>query len=424
MSNPRVVITGLGIVSCLGCDLETVARSLRDGRSGVVVDPERKRLGFRSSLTGRLHDWKPENYGLGRRLSKTMAEPAQYGYAAATQALAQAGLTPDLLAEMNAGVIFGNDSTVAAGVDAWDVLKAEKAAHYIGAGSIFRAMNSTVTMNLATHFKLRGANWTLSAACASGAHAIGQAAMLIRSGLQDIVLAGGSQEINPQCMASFDALNAFSTREDAPEQASRPFDRNRDGLVPSGGAAALVLESAESAARRGAAVLGTVLGYGFSSDGYHLSLPSPEGGLRAMRMALAQAGVAAESVAYVNAHATSTLQGDAAEAKALAELLPHRPPVTSTKSLSGHECWMAGASEAVYCCLMARHGFVAGNKNFEAGDEITAGLNIPAQALALLPRSVLSYWFGFGGTNASLVLEFGEEKNGSGFRAANGIIEP
>jgi 3-oxoacyl-[acyl-carrier-protein] synthase-1 len=396
----------MGIISCLGCDQDTVAASLRQGRSGIVFDEARKQLGFRSALTGALRGFSPAAFGIGRRLSRSMGEPAQYAYAATVQALAQAGLDAEQLSPMRAGVIFGNDSTVRGGVEAWDILKTEKSTHMIGPGYIFQAMNSTVTMNLATLFHLHGANWTVSAACASGSHAVGQAAMLIRAGLQDVMICGGAQEINPHAMAPFDALNAFSLREQDPMAASRPFDRSRDGLVPSGGAAALILEHPDSALARGAKILGEVMGYGFSSDGYHLSQPSSDGAQAAMRMALADAAVAAEDIDYVNAHATSTPAGDAAEARALAQIFTHKPPVTSTKSLTGHECWMAGASEVVYSVLMAQGGFVAGNLNFEAGDDDTEVLNIPARSLEKKLRRILSNSFGFGGTNACLVLGF------------------
>lgn len=400
------VITGLGIISCLGCDLESVAQALAEGQCGIQVDPERKRLGFRSALTGVLRGWKPEAFGLGKRGSKTMGEPALYAYAATANALQLAGLDAAQLERMRAGIVFGNDSTVAAGVAAWETLRAEGQTRALGSGAIFKAMNSTVSMNLATAFRLKGANWTLSAACASGAHAVGQAAMLIRLGLQDVVICGGAQEINPQCMASFDAIQAFSLRESDPGAASRPFDQDRDGLVPSGGAAALVLESAAHAAQRGAQSWGEVLGYGFSSDGRHLSQPCSEGAQAAMAMALASAGLAPAEVEYVNAHATSTPVGDAAEARAIRAVLPHRPWVSSTKGHTGHECWMAGASEAVYCCLMAAHGFIAPNLNYQQGDKDTADLHIVTQTLEQKPGMVLSNSFGFGGTNACLVLGF------------------
>ncbi|NTV52685.1 MAG: beta-ketoacyl-[acyl-carrier-protein] synthase family protein [Candidatus Firestonebacteria bacterium] len=400
------VITGLGIVSCLGCNLAAVTESLWQGTSGLVLDPERKRMGFRSGLTGALRGWDPAAFGIGRKLSRTMGEPAQYAYAASVQALAQAGFSAEQLDGMRAGLIFGNDSTVRAGVESWEALQAEKSTHLLGSGYIFQAMNSTVTMNLATLFRLHGANWTLSAACASGSHAVGQAAMLIRAGLQDVMLCGGAQEINPHCMAPFDALNAFSLRESDPARASRPFDRERDGLVPSGGGAAVILEHPDHARARGAKIYGEVAGYGFSSDGYHLSLPSSDGARAAMQMALADAGVPAEDIDYINAHATSTPAGDAAEARALAQVFPHKPLVTSTKSLTGHECWMAGASEVVYCALMAQGGFVAGNANYREGDADTQALNIPSATVAHQPKNVLSDSFGFGGTNACLVLKF------------------
>ncbi len=401
------VITGLGIVSCLGSDTATVSESLRLGRSGIVLDQERKQLGFRSALTGALRGFDPAAFGIGRRLSRSMGEPAQYAYAATVQALAQAGLDAEKLGAQRAGVIYGNDSTVRGGVEAWETLLREKCSHLIGPGYIFQAMNSTVTMNLATLFQIHGANWTLSAACASGSHAVGQAAMLIRAGLQDVMICGGAQEINPHAMAPFDALNAFSLREQEPALASRPFDRTRDGLVPSGGAATLILEHPEHARARGAVILGEIMGYGFSSDGYHLSQPSPDGAQAAMRMALEDAGVSAAEIQYINAHATSTPAGDAAEARALDAVFPHKPLVSSTKSLTGHECWMAGASEALYCTLMAQGGFVAGNANFTEGDDVTRVLNIPAHAVETKLTRVLSNSFGFGGTNACLVLGFG-----------------
>lgn len=400
------MITGIGLISCLGCDRETVARSLQEGRGGIVFDPERRKLGFRSGLTGALRGFEPEKYGLGRRQAHTMAEPALYAFAAAQQALAQARLDAESLRTMRAGVIFGNDSSVKAGVEAWQQLRQEQATYRLGAGAIFKIMNSTVTMNLATQFHISGANWTLSAACASGAHAVGQAALLIRSGLQDVMVCGGAQEINPECMAPFDALGAFSTREAEPDQASRPFDKDRDGLVPGGGAAALILESPAHAAGRSAQVLGRVLGYGFSSDGGHLIVPFWPRSAAAMQMALDHAGVKPEEIDYINAHATSTPRGDAAEAQAIAHLFPHRPYVSSTKSLTGHECWMSGASEVAYCVLMARAGFIAGNANFVEGDELTRSLNIPARSLPHTLKRVLSNSFGFGGTNASLVLGF------------------
>jgi 3-oxoacyl-[acyl-carrier-protein] synthase-1 len=246
---------------------------------------------------------------------------------------------------------------------------------------------------------------TISAACSSGAHSIGLAWNLIRSGAQRMVFAGGAQETNWLSMVSFDALGAFSVREDDPQAASRPFDKARDGLVPGGGAAVLVLESLESARARDARIYGEVLGYAFSSDGDHLTLPSGDGAERAMRQALRASGVGAEEIDYINAHATATPQGDLREARAINEIFgAEGPPVSSTKSMTGHECWMAGASEALYCLLMMRDGFVAPNINFTGFDDETPPINIQVEAADAELRTVLSNSFGFGGTNACLIL--------------------
>lgn len=405
--NPRqTVITGLGIISCLGCTLETVTESLRAGRSGIVVD-EGRRQGFRSALTGRVAGFAPEKYGMNLKLLRTMCEPAQYAYAATKNALADAGLPPALYQSDRCGIIFGNDSTVKASAESIEVFRSSGETHFIGGGNIFRAMNSTVTMNLASAFGIQGANWTLSAACASGAHAIGQGALLIRAGLQDVVLAGGAQETNWQSMASFDALGAFSTRHAEPEKASRPFDRERDGLVPSGGGACVVLEALEHARARGARIYGIVRGYGFSSNGRgHLSQADAQGITRAMRAALADAAAAPADIDYVNAHATSTPLGDRMEANAIAEVLGPGVPVSSTKSMTGHECWMAGASEVVYTTLMARHGFIAPNINFTGFDAETAPIQVVNRTTPKTLRTALSNSFGFGGTNAVLILDY------------------
>jgi len=338
---------------------------------------------------------------------RTMNEAACYGYAATMDAINDAYLRHEELANDRCGIVFGNDSCVKAAVDAVDIARAEGATRGIGSGHIFRAMNSTVTMNLASVLGLGGAAWTLSAACASGAHALGQALLLVQSGLQDIVLAGGAQEINWESMASFDALGAFSTREEEPEKACRPFDANRDGLVPSGGAACLIVEDLEHARARGVRVYAILRGYGFSCDGSgHLSQPNVRGAISAMRRALTDADVQPHEVDYVNAHATSTPVGDLAEAKAISEVLGATTPVSSTKSMTGHECWMAGASEALYTILMARDGFLAPNINFGEFEEGFPRINIVKRTTAASIGIALSNSFGFGGTNAALVLDF------------------
>jgi 3-oxoacyl-[acyl-carrier-protein] synthase-1 len=275
----------------------------------------------------------------------------------------------------------------------------------LGYGLVFQSMNSTVNMNLCTIFHLRGVNFTVSAACASGSHSIGLGYMLIKQGLQDVVLCGGAQENNYYSMASFDALRAFSVRMDEPTKASRPFDRDRDGLIPSGGAAALVLEDYDHAVARGANILCEVVGYGFSSNGGGISQPSDEGCVIAMSRAMKDAGIEADDVDYINAHATSTPQGDMFEAKALTRLFEGKHAwISSTKSMTGHECWMAGASEIVYSIIMMQNGFVAPNINLENPDDCAATLKLARTTVETPIDVVLSNSFGFGGTNSALVI--------------------
>lgn len=267
-------------------------------------------------------------------------------------------------------------------------------------------MNSTVTMNLACIFKLKGINLTVSGACASGSHAIGLGALLIRNGLQDMVVCGGAQEVNPFSIGSFDGISAFSIRENEPTKASRPFDRDRDGLVPSGGAATVIIESYESAVKRGAPILAEVLSYGFSSNGDHISVPNVDGPSRSLKMAIDLAGIDIREIGYVNAHATSTPVGDKNEAKALFNVFgDYRPEITSTKSQTGHEMWMAGASEVIYSMLMMKNDFIAPNINFENPDEDSAKLNIPAKRVDKKFDVFLSNSFGFGGTNSTLIIK-------------------
>jgi 3-oxoacyl-[acyl-carrier-protein] synthase-1 len=266
-------------------------------------------------------------------------------------------------------------------------------------------MNSTVSMNLSTLLGTRGANWTVSGACASGAHALGQAMWLIQSGAQEIVIAGAAQELSWESMAAFDALHAFSRNIEQPDRASRPFDQERDGLVPSGGAAILVLESAEHADKRGARRYGELVAYAFSSNGDHLSHPNAEGPAYCMQHALRQARLSPADIDYINAHATSTVPGDLSEGQAILKVFgADGPVVSSTKSMTGHECWMSGASEMVYSLLMIRNGFIAPNRNLERLDPALVGLNVSDQAVDLRPRHVMSNSFGFGGTNSALIV--------------------
>ena len=402
----RVVITGMGIWSCLGTDLETVRQSLYEGRSGIVLDQDRLVYGYRSGLMGKVEMPVITKQMLDRHTRQGMSEEAQYAYMAARQAFAQANIDDDYLRQTEVGCIFGNDSSAKPVIESANIMDEKHDSAMLGYGLVFQSMNSTVNMNLSTIFHLRGANFTISAACASGSHSIGLGMMLIRQGLQDMVLCGGAQETNYYSMASFDALNAFSVRMDEPEKASRPFDRDRDGLIPSGGAAALVLEDYDHAVARGATILAEVVGYGFSSNGAGISEPSDEGSVIAMGRALKDADMTPADIDYINAHATSTRQGDMYEAIALDRLFHGQHAlVSSTKSMTGHECWMAGASEVVYSVLMMQHSFVAPNINLENCDEYSEKLNLTPVTVDTEVRTVLSNSFGFGGTNSALVLQ-------------------
>jgi 3-oxoacyl-[acyl-carrier-protein] synthase I len=401
----RVVITGMGIYSCIGKSLEEVRKSLFSGTSGIILDPDRKQMGYRSGLTGFVE--RPNLKGvLDRRARVMLPEQGEYAYMSTVQALAQASLDQDFIDKNELGIIFGNDSSALPIIEATDIIRQKKDTMLVGSGSVFQALNSTVNMNLATIFKLKGINFTVSAACASGSHAIGLGAMFIRNGMQDCVICGGAQETNIYSMGNFDALGAFSVREDKPHQASRPFDKNRDGLVPSGGAATVILESLEFAKKRGANILGEVIGYGFSSNGEHISNPSVQGPARSLSLAMKSSGLKIEEIDYINAHATSTPTGDASEAKAIHDVFNGvNVPVSSTKSMTGHECWMAGASEVVYSLLMMQNSFIAPNINFETPDGDSEKINIITKTTEKKIDIFLSNSFGFGGTNSTLIIK-------------------
>ncbi len=401
----RVVITGMGIYSCLGKNIEEVARALYSGQSGIGIDPDRIEYGYRSPLTGLLEPpiLKPL---LPRRSRVCLAEEGEYAYVATSEALYNAKIDFDYLEKNEVGIMYGNDSSAKAVIDAHTLTLQTKDTTMQGSGAIFQSMNSTVTMNLSTIFRLKGINLTVSAACASGSHSIGLAMMLIRNGLQDIIICGGAQETNYLSMSSFDGLGAFSTRIAEPTKASRPFDKNRDGLVPSGGAATLILEEYDHAIRRGANIIAEVIGYGFSSNGINISQASDVGSLIAMQRAMKDAGITPEQIDYINAHATSTIQGDAYEAMALDELFAtHKTPISSTKSMTGHECWMAGASEIIYSNLMMLHSFIAPNINLEEPDDCAKNLNIIPKTIGHNIDTYLSNSFGFGGTNSALIVK-------------------
>ena len=400
----RVVITGMGIYSCIGTTLEEVKESLYHGKSGIVLDSERKEFGYRSGLMGRVPKPDLKNL-LGRRQRISMGEESEYAYMATIDAFEQAKISQEFLDENEVGILYGNDSVSQAVVEAIDIVKEKKDTTLMGSGAIFKSMNSTVTMNLSTIFKLRGINITISAACASGSHSLGLAYLLIKQGLQDMVVCGGAQETNKFSRASFDGLGVFSVREDEPKKASRPFDKDRDGLIPSGGAATLVVESYESAVKRGVPIIAEIVGYGFSSNGGHISTPNVDGPALAMERSLKQANIKPEEIDYINAHATSTPLGDANEAKAIHKIFGDKIPVSSTKSMTGHECWMAGASEVIYSILMMQNNFVAPNINLENPDEDAQKINLISQTLNQKINVFLSNSFGFGGTNSSIIIK-------------------
>jgi 3-oxoacyl-[acyl-carrier-protein] synthase-1 len=400
----RVVITGIGIYSSIGKNLTEVKESLYLGKSGIYLDEERKKYGYQSGLTGRIE--RPNLKGiLDRRARVCMPDHAEYAYVSTSEAIKNAGLDGTYFDGNEVGIIFGNDCSTPSVIQSADINREKRDTSMVGSGAVFQSMNSSVTMNLSVIFHLRGVNFTLSGACASGSHAIGMGFHMIRHGYQDLIICGGAQEVNLFCVGSFDALGAFSKQEAYPELASKPFDRRRDGLVPSGGAATVILESLDHALQRGAPIVAEVIGYGFSSDGKHISVPDVDGPIRAISMAMKDAQISPAVIDYINAHATSTPIGDQNEAKAIDHVFGQvKPLVSSTKSMTGHEMWMAGASEVIYSILMMQNSFVAPNRNFEEPDEFSAKLNIATKTTPKEISTFLSNSFGFGGTNSSLII--------------------
>lgn len=401
----RVVITGIGIWSCIGNNINEVRQSLYEGKSGIGIDYDRINYGFQSGLTGIVE--RPQLKGvLDRRTRKGMSEEAEYAYMASKEALTMACIDDHYLKQNEVGVIFGNDSSFSAMIDQYKIMEDVHDTALIGSGIIFQAMTSTVTMNLNTIFHLRGVNFTISSACASSSHSIGIAYLMIKQGMQDVILCGGAQEVNKYAMSSFDALGVFSKNMNEPTKASRPFDRDRDGLVPSGGAASLLLEEYDHAVARGATILGEICGFGFSSNGSGISQPSADGSVIAMKRAMLDASVTPDEIDYINAHATSTQQGDMFEAMALNSIFKDKHAyISSTKSMTGHECWMAGASEIVYSLIMMCNNFVAPNINFFNPDEYSESLNIASKPIDTELNIILSNSFGFGGTNSALIIK-------------------
>ena len=401
MPGKRIVITGMGIVSCLGNDPDTVSSALREGRSGIRFVPEYAELGLRSRVAG-----VPQidlDAAIDRKLKRFMGDAAAYACVAMQAAIADAGLTPEQVRSARSGLIAGSGGgSPASQIETADLLRS-RGVRRIGPYMVPRSMCSTVSAGLATAFGIRGLSYSLSAACATSAHCIGAAAQQIRSGAQDIVFAGGGEELHWGMTAQFDAMGALSSHfNDTPARASRPYDADRDGFVIAGGGGMLVLEDLEHAQRRGARIHGELAGYGISSDGADMVAPSGEGAVRCMRMALAAAGT---PIDYINTHGTATPLGDVTELQAVAEVFGTQcPPLSSTKALSGHSLGAASVHEAIYCLLMLRDGFIAGSAHIDRLDERAAGLPIVRASRDAALDAVLSNSFGFGGTNASLVL--------------------
>jgi len=396
----RVVITGLGITSCLGNDADTVSASLREGRPGIRHIPEYAEIGFRSHVGG-----KPDidlEAQIDRKQKRFMGDAAGYSYIALRDAIADAGLDESQVSNPRTGLVAGSGGGSAEWqIEAADLLR-QRGIRKVGPYMVPRTMCSTVSATLATAFKIRGVSYSISAACATSAHCIGAAADLIRSGRQDIVFAGGGEELHWALTMMFDAMGALSSKyNDSPLTASRPYDVDRDGFVIAGGGGMLVLEDYDHAVARGAHIHAELLGYGVTSDGADMVAPSGEGAVRCMQMALE--GVTAP-IDYLNTHGTSTPLGDMIELEAVRSVFGEAlPPTSSTKALSGHSLGAASVHEAIYCLLMMRDGFIAGSANIQNLDPKAEGFPLVRESRDAQLDTVMSNSFGFGGTNATLV---------------------
>jgi len=398
----RVVITGAGIVSCIGNDEATVVQSLREGKSGIRAMPVFGEMGLRSQVAG-----APEidlDARIDRRLRRFMGDAAAYAYVALADAIVEAGLPPETVSNPRTGLIMGSGGASSANqVEAADVLR-DKGIRRVGPYQVTRCMGSTVSANLATAFKVKGINYSITAACSTSANCIGVAAQQIAWGMQDVMFAGGGEELSWQMAMLFDGMGAMSAGfNDQPDKASRPYDTARDGFVIGGGGGAVVLESLEHAQARGANILAEVVGFGLSSDGEDMVAPSGDGAIACMRQALAQVNA---PIDYINTHGTSTPVGDGSELRAMREVFGDAvPPFSSTKSLTGHSQGATGVQEAIYCLYMLKHGFIAGNINVDNPDPAVGDLPLVTKSRDAELRTVLTNSFGFGGTNATLVLQ-------------------
>ncbi|MDX2350398.1 MAG: beta-ketoacyl-ACP synthase I [Porticoccus sp.] len=399
----RVVITGMGIVSPLGNDKETVTESLRECKSGIAFQEEFKEMGLRCNVAGKL-DLDPAEH-IDRKVMRFMGPSAAYGYIAMAQAIADSGLPEDQVSNIRTGLVMGSGGVSGKMfTETIDVMR-ERGIKRAGPYRVTQIMASTVSACLATPFKIKGTNYSISSACATSAHCIGHAMELIQMGKQDVVFAGGAEDMHWSMAGMFDAMGALSSKyNDTPEKASRAYDADRDGFVPGVGAGCLVVEDLEHALARGATIYAEIVGYGATSDGYDMVAPSGEGAARCMKMAMETTD---GSIDYINTHGTSTPVGDLAELKAIKDVFgDDAPPISSTKSLSGHGLGAAGVQEAIYSLLMMENDFICASANLETVDPEAADLPIVAKRIdnANLQR-IMSNSFGFGGTNATLVLQ-------------------
>mgnify|MGYP000282722224 FL=1 len=399
----RVVVTGMGIVSCLGTDKETVLESLQQGRSGIKFQEEYKELGFRSHVAGSV-DIDLESL-IDRKLRRFMGNAAAYSYVAMKQAIEDSGLSEDQVSNVRTGLIAGSGGASSADiVESADILR-DKGVRRVGPYRVTRTMGSTVSACLATPFKIKGVNYSITSACATSAHCIGNAMEQIQMGKQDVIFAGGGEELHWSLTQMFDAMGALSSKyNDTPEKASRAYDANRDGFVIAGGAGMLVLEELEHAKARGAKIYAEVVGYGATSDGYDMVAPSGEGAMRCMQQAMATVD---GDIDYINSHGTSTPAGDIQELKAMKETFgANMPPVSSTKSLTGHSLGATGVQEAIYSLLMMENNFICASANIEELDPEADGMPVVTERKDNVElERVMSNSFGFGGTNSTLVMQ-------------------
>lgn len=404
----RVVVTGLGIISCIGNNADEVTQSLRAGRSGISFAPDYAEKGFKSQVYG-----KPNidlDAAVDRRLKRFMGDAAAYAHLAMEQAVADAGLSEEIISNVRTGLIVGSGGPSTRNqVEAADITRANGSPKRVGPFMVPRCMSSTCSATLATNFKIKGLSYSISSACSTSAHCIGNAAELIQFGKQDVMFAGGAEELDWTLSALFDAMGAMSTKyNDCPEKSSRAYDANRDGFVIAGGGGIVVLEELEHAKARGAKIYAELTGYAATSDGHDMVAPSGEGALRCMNLARA---TVTTPITYINTHGTSTPVGDITELNAIREVFGDQMPhISSTKSMTGHSLGAAGVQEAIYCLLMMQNGFIAPSINVETLDEGAKGAPIVMKTIENVKfESVLSNSFGFGGTNATLAFsKFGD----------------